>query len=1073
MELYQAKKQLYHKKVVDNREVTMEFALNDLLSQSTINRLNVAVGYFYISGLILIKEKFTEFMDVHQGKLNILMGNETNKMTVDTIDTAYTIAESTDVYLKNSYLSAFQTDIKSLDETDQTFLLKFLEWVEQERIEVKVYTGTANYFHAKSYLCYSKENELIGHSIVGSSNFSKNGLLGNTELNVYSADGFLALNEWFTSVWQSDEVEPFSQELIKVIHRVYPEINNNKRYKPTSETYYDFANIFAKPYFELDDNEIWDTLYAHQRSGILKIQDKMMQFGSAILADGVGLGKTRTTAGVIRLALQSNKELKAVIIADKKLHDQWKSDMDALFIDYSEFKFLNRETFALMKPQQLDELADGYGLMVIDEGHLGFKNRNTTAYRHAEYVYSRANGNMKGLILTATPWNNRREDVINIGSLFLDVENIPANRAYRNYFMFGNRGKAIRKLADDDKAFSEFWEDLFLQRTRKTYGGKSVKYASRTFPAIEVPFEPAKEEIFVNNFERIDALQFPYMDILRFFEEENRGDDLTQGRLKLMLLKRADSSWISFVNSLRSVMTNTEQMVRELEAIEYSDQVVKRIKQYLIDKYEINDILSNNYQVFEKNDDAFIHNHLLEFQIASNKNKRKYVERVTEKIETINKSNAVKTINYLKATAAKDLETINSIIYEVESSFIRKDEKYETICKKVIEERLKGNKVILVSQFRDTVLYYFNKLLSEKELIISDIGIVTGQPSDNKIGNIAYSKTEILERFSPISKKRNDLAGTEKEINILIGTDTISTGQNLQDATILMNLDLPYNPMQLEQRIGRIDRPRQSNTVEEIKIFTFPTYSAIESILKMTQRLAEKMKGIYKDTDFDDFVLPEYKEYMEDLLKEKNTVQASKAMEGMVEATEAKNTFNPGMSSDKHSTAYDEANKRMYDALKEGIKRVQPVCYPHISFSNDASNSIAVLKFIYKDINDEEIKNETVVVDISNLQNSDVSNAEQKLLKAKISSIYSTKEYSEAKAEFKIKDLQPLLYQALKIYVEKYNVENNKALENYNDIADNVAKKAASKIQESIKDPSRRKKIETKVRQEGLSLIHI
>ena len=261
MELYQAKKQLYHKKVVDNREVTMEFALNDLLSQSTINRLNVAVGYFYISGLILIKEKFTEFMDVHQGKLNILMGNETNKMTVDTIDTAYTIAESTDVYLKNSYLSAFQTDIKSLDETDQTFLLKFLEWVEQERIEVKVYTGTANYFHAKSYLCYSKENELIGHSIVGSSNFSKNGLLGNTELNVYSADGFLALNEWFTSVWQSDEVEPFSQELIKVIHRVYPEINNNKRYKPTSETYYDFANIFAKPYFELDDNEIWDTLY--------------------------------------------------------------------------------------------------------------------------------------------------------------------------------------------------------------------------------------------------------------------------------------------------------------------------------------------------------------------------------------------------------------------------------------------------------------------------------------------------------------------------------------------------------------------------------------------------------------------------------------------------------------------------------------------------------------------------------------------------------------------------------------------------------------------------------------------
>lgn len=275
--------------------------------------------------------------------------------------------------------------------------------------------------------------------------------------------------------------------------------------------------------------------------------------------------------------------------------------------------------------------------------------------------------------------------------------------------------------------------------------------------------------------------------------------------------------------------------------------------------------------------------------------------------------------------------------------------------------------------------------------------------------------------------------------------------------------------MQLEQRIGRIDRPREGNQVEEIEIYTFPTYSAIESILKMTQRLGEKMKGIYEDTDFDDFVLPEYQEYAEMLLKEKSAAKASFAMEKMVTDTESKNEFNPGMVSESHSTAYDEANKRMYDTLQQGIIRIVDPVYPNISFSLNKSTSAAVLKITYRDINKEEIKTETIVVDLETNKDTTISQAEQQLQNAKLSSVYSTKEYSDGKAEFLIRDYKNNYQKVLNFYVDKLNQENKRTSENFENIADNTAKKAASNIVQSTKDEKRRGLIRSKIEEVGLT----
>ena len=157
--------QLFGKKVIDNRNVSMTDALKYLLKKEEFRILDVAVGYFYISGLLLLKDEFTNFMDNRNGHFRILMGNETNGATVNVLDSGK--------YHDYAELIQESTKKDTSNISDKDFLGKVAEWINEGRIEIKIYTGTANYFHAKSYLFASSLDTSNGTAIVGSSNFSK------------------------------------------------------------------------------------------------------------------------------------------------------------------------------------------------------------------------------------------------------------------------------------------------------------------------------------------------------------------------------------------------------------------------------------------------------------------------------------------------------------------------------------------------------------------------------------------------------------------------------------------------------------------------------------------------------------------------------------------------------------------------------------------------------------------------------------------------------------------------------------------------------------------------------------
>ena len=576
-------KKLYDERVIDNREVTMVDAFSEFMPDAIY--FDMAVGYFYISGFEYVRDLFLKLMMNPKSKIRVLMGNETSVNTLDVLSAGLSPEE------------AVLNDVKNFQKDNALVLHEVAKWMREGRLMVKVYTGEANYFHAKSYLFQEDEYGFKGTAIVGSSNFSKSGLLGNTELNTVSRDNYRALRSWFQSLWQSDEVRDFSPSLIKAVSQKAPLLGIKEvEYIPTIATYMEFARMYAKPPLQIGQGGMWEKLYPHQKTGVAECLNRIRQYGTALLCDGVGLGKTRTAAGVIH----ELNAMKTLLLVPTKLQEQWRNELHIVGVDMGKIDFLSKESLARLNATELRELAQ-YELIVVDEAHLGFKNSGRKMYRNLQFVLANSQAPIKGLLLTATPWNNSRVDVFHLGRLFLDIEKVSNGKKYAEYLRYNPR-KAAKAFEFDDEAFASFWEDLFLQRTRKTYGGKEVTFAKRRFPIIEIVYEPKKQQALEDNFERISRLHLPYMDSLRYLEDEK--EHFTSDRLKLLFLKRADSSWISFQATLESIYGKLERFIDEIKLIVKDDIEVKvRFHRWIASQYGLNNRLDDFTNIMDKNEE--------------------------------------------------------------------------------------------------------------------------------------------------------------------------------------------------------------------------------------------------------------------------------------------------------------------------------------------------------------------------------------------------------------------------------------------------------------------------------------
>lgn len=915
----------FEEKVVDNCHALMSDALSSLIREDAVN-LDIAVGFFFLSGFHLIEDAIEEAIRRNpECKIRLLMGDRTDARTAEALDEGY-----------NPNLTpqqALEAEIQS-GSASTTTLQRLSAWIREGRFEVKVYKGNDHSFHAKVYLIHRHLERPDGFALIGSSNLSKTGLMVNMELNALTMDAFSGLSHWFERIWESTEAKTYSRELLQLMEN---EIKTSVRYLPASASYRMFAAHFARKPLTPPDGTGWsESLFNHQRVGVAEIVARLERFGTAILADGVGLGKTRTAAAVIR----QMGNPKTIILVPGKLRHQWNVELNVIDVPSGVIAYYSKEQVARMSLMKLKDVFKDAKLVIIDEAHQGLRYSGSKQYRYLQQV-TELYPDIMGLMLTATPYNNSRRDVYNIGRLFLKSEKVPSDRPYQEYLGFANR-KAAKGFELDNAAFQAFWRDLFLQRTRRTFGGKDVTFATREFPIIEIRYDPDKEKAFELNYDRIGNLHLPYMNVLRYFETEE-WEELSSKQLKMLMLKRADSSWAAFLSSIRKVRNKTHELLATIERLEAAENVGRALRSWLTKVYDIEENM-DDFKLWVEAEEE-----LTDFEVRSRQQRARYVRRMTERIESIKTTDARRMFRRMRRDASMDLLNLESIEESLALRFERYDEKYEKVRDEIISYVQKKEKVLIISQFRDTVLHYFERLVQEPALSDIKIGLVTGQAEDGRISGEEgqAQKEEVLQRFAPIAKEQPEFFNTPQEIQVVLGTETLSVGQNLQDCRVLMNLDLPYNPMNVEQRIGRIDRPRRDGQVNEVFILSFPSLAAIQAELQLVERLGQKIKGIYQDTAFDELVMPEYRHYLEEAAR--NGKVTGSMVSKMVD--EVVDNSGPGIVDETHSPAYLSAMQRLWDTLQNTNQpKIDSFAYTDASFGRGGEDLMGI-KISFRDAN--------------------------------------------------------------------------------------------------------------------------
>ena len=635
-------------------------------------------------------------------------------------------------------------------------------------------------------------------------------------------------------------------------------------------------------------SKIWNMLYDFQRDAVLAIINKLERYNGCILADSVGLGKTFTALAVVKYYENRNKSV--LVLCPKKLAENWntyKLNYDVLF-----HTDLSRPG-GFSNGLDLNRLNWGnYDLVVIDESH-NFRNgvgthANTVENRYVKLMDKiiRVGVKTKVLMLSATPVNNRFIDLKNQlaiayeGDTSLIDNKLDTNKSIDEIFRQAQRAfnawsdldvadrttDALLKTLDFD--FFELLDSVTIARSRKHI----EKYYDTTdigkFPHRNVPISLSPKLTDLESatnynqiYEELSKLSlciytpsnyiFPskiqkYIDLTH-----NKGNELTQkgreqGIRKLMsvnLLKRLESSVNSFQLTLQriySLINNTVDKINRFEQYGASS----------IDMYESAD---TEWDIDDSNTEYFTVGNKIQIDLADMDYKTWRAE-LNSDIEV--------------------LDDLMNMLNVITPEYDGKLQKLLDVISKKIENPINTNnkKVLIFSAFSDTAEYLYEHVSTYiKEKYGLNTAVITGSiDGKTTIKNFKATLNNVLTCFSPISKdKAVLLPDSNDEIDILIATDCISEGQNLQDCDCVINYDIHWNPVRIIQRFGRVDRIGSKN--ESIQLVNFWPDMDLDEYINLKGRVETRMKiSIMSSTGDDDLINAEEKgdlEYRKQQLK--------------------------------------------------------------------------------------------------------------------------------------------------------------------------------------------------------------
>ena len=630
---------------------------------------------------------------------------------------------------------------------------------------------------------------------------------------------------------------------------------------------------------------IWNKLYNFQRDASLAIINKLEKYNGCILADSVGLGKTFTALSVIKY--YENRNRNVLVICPKKLNDNWQTFRsnyknnpvlaDRLRYDILFHSDLSRDK-GLSNGLDLERVNWGnYDLIVIDESH-NFRNGGRfdnddeeddfkeNRYARLMNKVIRSGVKTKVLMLSATPVNNRFSDLKNqlqlayegkaenindlldtgknIDSIFRDAQTV-----YSKWAKLPHEKRTTEKLVDSlSYDFFQLLDAVTIARSRshiiKYYNTNDVgKFPKRLSPISRRPkLTDLNDAItFADIAEMLNRLNLSiYTPSLFIFESEKgnygidyEGEGLTvdgreKGIRKLMainLLKRLESS----VNSFRLTLTRIRDFIKD------SITAIDNFQENSAGIIDVTDF-SEDFDTEDSESDPFV----------GRKSK-------------IN----LRDMDYVswRRDLKADLEVLELLILMLKDITPEHDTKLQQLIadlKNKFEHPINGSnkKVLIFTAFADTANYLYEQLSGR---ILNDCGLHTALITGSTEGKCTFPKlkctfNDILTYFSPMSKDRDAIHPNDtREIDVLIATDCISEGQNLQDCDYLINYDIHWNPVRIIQRFGRIDRIGSKNDV--IQLMNYWPDMELDDYIKLKGRVESRMKATVITSTGDDNLL--------------------------------------------------------------------------------------------------------------------------------------------------------------------------------------------------------------------------
>jgi len=851
-------------KTLNNKN--QETVYNELNEYIKFNsRLSVISGYFSIYAYHQMKEKLNNI-----DNMRFIFTEPSFIKNKDNTETReYEINKTEKGIFGNEY------ELKLKNEMTQSAVTReCAEWIEK-KVEVKSYINpnlaTNRMIHVENL---SNEDNI---SINGTVDFTSDGLgitaSSRQDMNMCMygreyTDGQLVI---FDQTWNNNQlVEDVKEEFLNYLQIMYAENSPEYLYYVTM---YNLFNDYLRESGEdtlpktgtgFKDKQIWKKLYKFQKDAVMGAIDKIEKYNGCIIADSVGLGKTFTALAIIKYYELRNDRV--LVLVPKKLRDNWtiytKNDKRNIFTeDRFGYDVLNHTDLSRYEGKSGDiDLKTvnwgNYDLVVIDESH-NFRNNPAVKDRKTRYQrlmdeIIKSGVKTKLLMLSATPVNNKMSDIRNqIAFITEDHDNALTDAGIDSIETTLNNAQKIfnqwTKLPPEERTTSNFVDSvnmdyfklldtLTIARSRKHI----LKYYDNSeigeFPTKLTPdnvrshidtqeeFPSIKEiDAIINNLnmsayapvkyilstkidEYNEILDQRVRDGKSKFKQIDRDTNIVH-LMRTNMLKRLESSIYSFTKTVTKILNKVNYCLKLTEKGKYTNKLDM-------------DLIDPEGEEYD------------EYMFGQNK---------------VIKLKDMDLIKW-KQDLELDKKQLENILTEAKKITVKRDQKLQNLKEKITHKinnpiNNDNKKIIIFTTYADTAEYLYQNLHKwlQTELKLHS-ALVTGGKSNKTTMKKVSAKdiNDILLNFSPKSKERQKIEPEQtEEIDILIATDCISEGQNLQDCDYLINYDIHWNPVRIIQRFGRIDRIGSTN--KQIQLVNFWPDIDLDEYINLKERVENRM----------------------------------------------------------------------------------------------------------------------------------------------------------------------------------------------------------------------------------------